>query len=64
MLQLGTPCLGNISAAFTVSTRKLTRRVVDREIEKAFAIWSNVTDLTFTNRHYGPVHIELSFEKR
>lgn len=44
--------------------RKLSRRAVDREIEKAFAMWSNVTDLTFTNRHYGPVHIELSFEKR
>ena len=46
------------------SERKLKRKVVDKEIEKAFAMWSNVTDLTFTNRHYGPVHIELSFEKR
>ena len=44
--------------------KKLSKKVVDREIEKAFAMWSNVTDLSFTNRHYGPVHIELSFEKR
>jgi len=43
--------------------KKLSKKVVDREIEKAFAMWSNVTDLSFTNRHYGPVHIELSFEK-
>ena len=44
--------------------RKLSRKAVDSEIEKSFLMWSNVTDLTFTHRHYDPVHIELSFEKR
>ena len=37
---------------------------VDQEIREAFRLWSDVTDLTFTKRGYGPVHIEIRFESR
>ena len=43
---------------------KLTRKQVDKEIKEAFNLWSNVTDLSFTDRSYGPVHIDIRFEKR
>ena len=37
---------------------------VDKEVREAFKLWSEVTDLSFTNRGYGPVHIEIRFETR
>ena len=37
---------------------------VDQEIREAFKLWSEVTDLTFSKRGYGPVHIEIRFESR
>ena len=43
---------------------KLTKKQVDKEIKEAFNLWSNVTDLSFTDRSYGPVHIDIRFEKR
>ena len=43
---------------------KMSREKVDREIREAFNLWSNVTDLSFTDRRYGPVHIDIRFEKR
>ncbi|XP_026466648.1 matrix metalloproteinase-14-like [Ctenocephalides felis] len=42
--------------------RKLDRAQVDAEIARAFAVWSQHTDLTFTPRS-GQVHIEIRFEK-
>ena len=42
----------------------LTAEEVDQEIREAFKLWSDVTDLTFTKRGYGPVHIEIRFERR
>ena len=37
---------------------------VDKEVREAFKLWSDVTDLSFTKRGYGPVHIEIRFETR
>lgn len=36
---------------------------VDKEIQKAFNVWSEYTDLTFTPTPKGQVHIEIRFEK-
>jgi len=35
---------------------------VDKEIEKALKVWSDVTDLTFEQRRSGKVHIDIRFE--
>ncbi|RXG54725.1 Collagenase 3 [Armadillidium vulgare] len=40
----------------------LTKKEVDREIDRAFEVWSNVTDLTFTAVRTGQVDIEIRFE--
>ena len=45
-------------------SKKISKKVTDNEIKEAFKLWSDVTDLTFTDRRYGPVHIDLRFEKR
>jgi len=45
-------------------SKKISKKVTDNEIKEAFKMWSDVTDLTFTDRRYGPVHIDLRFEKR
>ena len=34
---------------------------MDREIKKALSVWSDFTDLTFTQRSSGRVHIDISF---
>lgn len=41
---------------------KLKRSDVDKEIQRAFDVWSEYTDLTFTPRS-GQVHIEIRFER-
>ncbi len=46
------------------STRNLNRREVDEEIRKALDVWSEFTDLTFTQRRSGRVHIDIRFEER
>ncbi|XP_012278476.1 matrix metalloproteinase-14 isoform X2 [Orussus abietinus] len=43
--------------------RILERNAVDKEIAKAFSVWSEYTDLTFTPKKSGQVHIEIRFEK-
>ncbi|KAJ8920934.1 hypothetical protein NQ315_015727, partial [Exocentrus adspersus] len=40
---------------------KLKRADVDKEIQRAFNVWSGYTDLTFTPKS-GQVHIEIRFE--
>jgi matrix metalloproteinase-14 (membrane-inserted) len=35
---------------------------VDKEVARAFNVWSDVTDLTFTPVSSGKVHIEIRFE--
>ena len=34
---------------------------VDKEIAKALDVWAEVTDLTFQQKRYGSVHIEIKF---
>jgi matrix metalloproteinase-14 (membrane-inserted) len=36
---------------------------VDKEIAKAFSVWSEYTDLTFTQKRTAPVHIDIRFEE-
>ncbi|KAI5632524.1 hemopexin domain-containing protein [Phthorimaea operculella] len=42
---------------------RLNRAEVDAELAKAFSVWSDYTDLTFTQKRSGQVHIEIRFEK-
>jgi len=42
----------------------LSRREVDSTMEKAFKIWEDETDLKFTKKTSGKVHIEIRFERR
>lgn len=46
------------------STNRLTKREVDSEIKKALNVWAEVTDLTFEQRLFGKVHIDIRFESR
>lgn len=41
----------------------MSRRQVDQEIEKALSVWTEYTDLTFTQKRSGKVHIDISFLK-
>ncbi|XP_054736935.1 matrix metalloproteinase-14 isoform X2 [Anastrepha obliqua] len=41
--------------------KRLKRNDVDAEIARAFSVWSDFTDLTFTPKASGPVHIEIKF---
>merc|ERR1712051_109582 len=43
---------------------RLTRREVDDTMRKAFDIWEKETDLKFSRKNSGKVHIEIRFEKR
>ncbi|KAM7344269.1 matrix metalloproteinase 1 isoform 2-T4 [Cochliomyia hominivorax] len=41
--------------------KRLKKADVDAEIARAFAVWSEYTDLSFTPKTSGPVHIEIKF---
>lgn len=41
----------------------LTKRIVDEEIQRSFHVWSEYTDLKFTQKTSGRVHIEVRFER-
>ena len=41
----------------------MSRRDVDGEIAKALEVWSEHTDLSFTQKRSGKVHIDMSFLK-
>ncbi|XP_052753894.1 stromelysin-2 isoform X3 [Galleria mellonella] len=41
---------------------RLNQADVDLELAKAFSVWSDYTDLTFTQKRSGQVHIEVRFE--
>ncbi|XP_023247076.1 matrilysin-like, partial [Copidosoma floridanum] len=43
--------------------RLLEKTLVDKEIANAFSVWSDYTDLSFTARKTGQVHIEIRFER-
>lgn len=42
--------------------KRLNKDDVDKEVAKAFAVWSEYTDLTFTAKKSNPVHIDIRFE--
>ena len=44
------------------SSQRLSNREVDKEIEKALNVWASVTDLSFEQRKFGKVHIDIRFE--
>lgn len=44
-------------------SKNLNPTEVDEEIARAFSVWSEYADFTFTPKKDGPVHIEISFEK-
>lgn len=39
--------------------KRLNKDDVDKEVAKAFAVWSEYTDLTFTAKKSNPVHIDI-----
>ena len=43
---------------------KMSEEKTKLEIREAFRVWSRVTDLRFTERSYGPVHINITFTPR
>ena len=45
------------------STDRLSKSEVDGQIKLAFSMWEEVTDLRFSKRVSGSVHIEISFEE-
>ena len=40
---------------------QMTKQDVDKEIKKALDVWTDFTDLTFTQKRSGRVHIDISF---
>lgn len=51
----------NLSYIITKYPSTLKRAVVDKEIQRAFDVWSEYTDLTFTPKREN-VNIEIRFE--
>ncbi|CAK1599767.1 unnamed protein product [Parnassius mnemosyne] len=53
----------NLTYMISKYPSRLNHAEVDIELAKAFSVWSDYTDLTFTQKRTGPVHIEIRFEK-
>ncbi|XP_038208860.1 matrix metalloproteinase-14 isoform X10 [Zerene cesonia] len=53
----------NLTYKISKYPSRLNRAEVDAELAKAFNVWSDYTDLTFTQKRSGQVHIEIRFEK-
>ncbi|XP_049821861.1 matrix metalloproteinase-14 isoform X3 [Aethina tumida] len=51
----------NLTYRISKYPRKLDKKDVDKEIYRAFSVWSEYTDLTFTPSN-GQVHIDIRFE--
>ena len=45
------------------STDRLSKSEVDQQMKSAFSLWEQATDLKFSKRDSGSVHIEIRFEK-
>jgi matrix metalloproteinase-14 (membrane-inserted) len=45
------------------STDRLSKSEVDQQMKSAFSLWEQATDLRFSKRDSGSVHIEIRFEK-
>lgn len=52
----------DLTYRITKYSAKLNKSDVDKEIARAFKLWSRYTDLTFTVKLDGPVDIKISFE--
>ncbi|XP_047515273.1 stromelysin-3-like [Pieris napi] len=53
----------NLTYKISKYPSRLNGTEVDAELAKAFSVWANYTDLTFTQKRNGRVHIEIRFEK-
>ncbi|XP_013144288.1 PREDICTED: matrix metalloproteinase-16 [Papilio polytes] len=53
----------NLTYKISKYPSRLNQGEVDAELAKAFSVWSDYTDLTFTQKRSGQVHIEIRFEK-
>ncbi|KOB78388.1 Matrix metalloproteinase variant 1, partial [Operophtera brumata] len=53
----------NLTYKISKYPSRLVPAEVDNELAKAFNVWSDYTDLTFTQKRSGQVHIEIRFEK-
>nr|XP_034840825.1 matrix metalloproteinase-14-like [Maniola hyperantus] len=53
----------NLTYKISKYPSRLNHAEVDAELAKAFSVWSDYTDLTFTQKRSGPVHIEIRFVK-
>ncbi|XP_041974462.1 matrix metalloproteinase-14 isoform X2 [Aricia agestis] len=53
----------NLTYKISKYPSRLNHAEVDAELAKAFSVWSDYTDLTFTQKKAGQVHIEIRFEK-
>lgn len=49
----------NLTYKIAKYPKRLKHVDVDQEIARAFGVWSQDTDLTFTRKTSGPVHIEI-----
>jgi matrix metalloproteinase-14 (membrane-inserted) len=46
------------------SSSRWTKEEVDKEIKRAFQLWSDVTALKFQKKNSGTAHIDIRFEKK
>ncbi|KAL5286123.1 Mmp1 family protein [Megaselia abdita] len=53
----------NLTYKISKYPKRLTKADTDTEISRSFAVWSEYTDLTFTQKKSGPVHIDIRFEE-
>lgn len=49
----------NLTYKISKYPKRLTKADTDTEILRSFAVWTEYTDLTFTQKKSGPVHIDI-----
>lgn len=54
----------NLTYKISKYPSRLNHAEVDTELAKAFSVWSDYTDLTFTQKRSGQVHIEIRYVAR
>jgi len=52
----------DLTYKITKYPKGLSKKAVDETIAKAFKVWEDATDLKFTKKNSGKVHIEIRFE--
>jgi matrix metalloproteinase-14 (membrane-inserted) len=52
----------DLTYKITKYPKGLSKKEVDETVAKAFKVWEDATDLTFTKKNGGNVHIEIKFE--